>query len=106
MKFYRSKITILVFYGLISLLSSCKKESGISSEGKTIKIPKLNSLKETNNDFSEAVDSTFFVRLETRKECLIGSISKIKVINDHIHILDTYKFKAFFELVLQNLVIN
>lgn len=38
--------------------------------------------------FSKFVDSTYVVKLETNTKCLIGNISKLKIYNDRIFILD------------------
>ncbi len=53
----------------------------------SIIIPEL--ISETNAiKYSQIVDSTTVVKLETNKQCLIGSPAKIKIFNNSIYILD------------------
>jgi len=83
----------LVF--LFSCLESKKDvEDNLFQE---IEIPKLLKNNLESIDLSELIDSTRIIRLETKKECLIGYIDQVKVFRDHIFVIDSYQSKGLFE---------
>lgn len=80
------------------LLMNCSKTN--SDEGKTlvgighvvpVNLDERYELSEKNH-----LDSLRLIRLETNKECLIGGIDKIEIIEDRIYILDKFKSKSLF----------
>lgn len=80
------------------LLMNCSKIN--SDEDKTlvgighvvpVNLDETYELSEKNH-----LDSLRLIRLETNKECLIGGIDKIEIIEDRIYILDKFKSKSLF----------
>lgn len=80
------------------LLMNCSKIN--SDEDKTlvgighvvpVNLDERYELSEKNH-----LDSLRLIRLETNKECLIGGIDKIEIIEDRIYILDKFKSKSLF----------
>lgn len=80
------------------LLMNCSKTN--SDEDKTlvgighvvpVNLDETYELSEKNH-----LDSLRLIRLETNKECLIGGIDKIEIIEDRIYILDKFKSKSLF----------
>lgn len=82
------KIIITVF--LTSLLfSSCSKtKDNPQSTCKTIAISEANYKQLVSGGFSRIIESYKFVRLETSKKCLIGSVNKVITQGDKIYVLD------------------
>jgi len=81
---------------------SCKNDKKlIELEGKAqhiIKIPLLSAIKkEKQEKLSAIIDSSFVVKLETNKNCLINNIDKMIVYEDKIYILDKKKSNGVFE---------
>ncbi|MFI0431389.1 6-bladed beta-propeller [Mariniflexile sp. HMF6888] len=88
---------IVVF---LLLFLSCNKNKSINNidtikERKVI-FPDSKTIEKGAIEFLDIVDTTFIVKLETSKECLIGRPSKIQVYNNHVFILDGVT-KSLFE---------
>lgn len=86
---------ILIF--LIAFFSSCKKEAEKETNSQQSEEVTRISLDHTLNtiDISEHIDSLKFIKLETTKYSLIGSISKVLFYNDTIFILDRITHSIF-----------
>ncbi len=65
----------------------------------TIEIPKKVDSDHILNQ-SQLIDESFFIKLETKKECLLGMISQLRIMNNRIFILDSHKSKGLFEFDL------
>lgn len=92
------KIKKYIILFLIILTFGCTKKKD-SPKVDVVKIPKFSKLKELN--FSSFIDSSFTVALETKKECIIGTIDKIIIHNNHIFILDQRRSKGVFEFTMK-----
>lgn len=75
---------------ILFFLLSCKDNNVIEKNNfkNQITFPPSNVIEEEAVKISEIIDTTIIVKLETNKECLIGSPKKIKIYNNHIFVLD------------------
>lgn len=95
------KVLLYSFCYLFVFLTSCteKPKSGIDeSNCEIIQVKEQN--RKSNWKYSELFDEVKSIPLETRDECLIGSINKLKYIHNRFYILDK-KTKSVFVFNMQ-----
>ena len=78
---------------LLLILSSCTKTS--NDQHGEFEVIKIDS-KLSANKLSQIVDTVLYVRLETTSNSLLGEVSKIKVHNNKLFILDRRVAQALF----------
>ena len=84
------KETILFF--IFIFIQSC------SIDKRTVEQDKSVEIIDCKEEYISLADSltTHFIPLETRSECLIGSISEIQIVNNLIYILEGKKSEDLF----------
>lgn len=84
------KITLLVV--IISSLLSCNQNESTNCDSV------ISLEKESNKkiELSQFITSSKYIKLELNDDCFIGKVSKIKVFDGKIYILDCFKAKSLF----------
>ena len=93
---YLKLIAFILFIPLLLLNCNSSNSDKDKSSASTIEILTVNLDEKQELSDKNHLDSLKLIRLETNKECLIGSIDKIEIIEDRIYILDKFKSRSLF----------
>ena len=92
-RYYKNILSIIVILGLSILIFGCSKEDS-KNQVEVINIPQRNDRVKIQ-EISSKITS---IQLETSSDSYLGRIDEVKIINDHLFILDDLKKISIFDL--------
>ncbi len=92
-RYCKNILSIIVTFGLLILIFGCSKEDS-KNQVEVINIPQRNDRVKIQ-EISSKITS---IQLETSSDSYLGRIDEVKIINDHLFILDDLKKISIFDL--------
>ena len=92
-RYCKNILSIIVTFGLLILIFGCSKEDS-KNQVEVINIPQRNDRVKVQ-EISSKITS---IQLETSSDSYLGRIDEVKIINDHLFILDDLKKISIFDL--------